>query len=44
MYELAMDNDGNDYYTIVLVNPSKYVSNIGPIVHHMLGNIKGSDL
>ena len=39
-----MDNNGNDYYTIVLVNPSNYVSNIGPIVHHMLGNIKGSDL
>jgi hypothetical protein len=35
--------DADAFYTLVLVNPSVTVENIGPIVHHMVGNIKGSD-
>ena len=33
----------NDYYTIVLSNPDDSIP-VGPIVHQMIGNVKGSDL
>tara|TARA_B110000285_G_C14941579_1_gene522277 strand:+ start:365 stop:556 length:192 start_codon:yes stop_codon:yes gene_type:complete len=41
-----MIENGEDdaYYTVVLVNPSSTVEAIGPIVHQMVSNLKGSDL
>ena len=32
----------DDYYTFVLVNPDYTL--FGPVVYHMVGNLKGSDL
>ena len=33
----------NDYYTIVLSNPDDSIP-VGPIIHQIIGNVKGSDL
>ena len=32
-----------NYYTIILSNPDDMIP-VGPIIHNMIGNIKGSDL
>jgi hypothetical protein len=42
---LKMVNGEDDaYYTVVLVNPSNTVESIGPVVHLMVANLKGSDI